>query len=188
MTIIQVVQKSADLASPFLPISSTQTLCFSSKFTMAECPPNSRTMVVADVERAAEDEVQVWKQVCQIGHSFVRRLRDNVDASQVLDRDFCLDTVRTAWLWMVSKQLGCLKETGLDFVLDYCPDLVVLHVMDNDLDASGPVDRVVQGHVDFVVQLSVQMGDEHGHLFPIAQTEPTVHSHGAIQIEGGGVR
>ncbi len=34
-------------------------------------------------------------------------------------------------------RLGELRETGLEFVLDYCPDVVMTHVMDNDLDSSS---------------------------------------------------
>ncbi len=66
---------------------------------MAEIPPiNSRMMVKGEVERAPEDEVQIKKTVCLIGHSFVRRLRDHVDCSPGLDRDFGLDSVRVEWL------------------------------------------------------------------------------------------
>ncbi len=47
---------------------------------MAESSPiNSGMMVKGEVERAPEDEVQIKKQVCLIGHSFVRRLRDHMD-------------------------------------------------------------------------------------------------------------
>ncbi len=55
-------------------------------------------------------------------------------------------------------RLGELRETGLEFVLDYCPDLVVTHVMDNDIDSSSSVVIVVHGHVDFAVELATQMG------------------------------
>ncbi len=47
---------------------------------MAESSPiNSGMMVKGEVERAPEDEVQIKKQVCLIGHSFVRRLPDHMD-------------------------------------------------------------------------------------------------------------
>lgn len=51
-----------------------------------------------------------------------------------------------------------LREICLAFVLVYCPDIVLLQAMDNDLDSSGPIDQVVGVHVEFATQMSSQMG------------------------------
>ncbi len=36
-------------------------------------------------------------------------------------------------------QLGCMWESGLNFVLDCCADMVMLHAIDNAMDSSGPI-------------------------------------------------
>ncbi len=58
---------------------------------MAERAP--KRIVVGEVERAPGEEVVVRKQACLIGHSFIHRLHDHVDATLGLDRDFGLQTV-----------------------------------------------------------------------------------------------
>ncbi len=58
---------------------------------MAERTP--KRMVAGEVERATEQEVVVRKQACHIGHSFIRRLWDYVDANPGLDLDFGLQSV-----------------------------------------------------------------------------------------------
>ncbi len=55
-------------------------------------------------------------------------------------------------------RLATLEETGLGFVLDFCPDIVVTNAMDNDLDGCESVERLVCGHVDFALKLATQMG------------------------------
>ncbi len=47
--------------------------------------------------------------------------------------------VRAAWLGLGSIRLGELCKFGLNFVLDYCPDIVLLQTINNDLDSSGTI-------------------------------------------------
>ncbi len=71
---------------------------------MAEHTP--KIMVEGEVERAPEEEVVVRKQVCLIGHSFICRLWEYVDATPGVNRDFGLDSISTKWLGMGGMRLA----------------------------------------------------------------------------------
>lgn len=98
------------------------------------------------------------KEICLIGHSFIRRLWEHVDTTRGLDWDFGLESVRKEWLGVGSMRLACLIEIGQDFVLDYCPDIVVLHAIDNDLNGCTSAMHLVLGHLDLTEKLATQMG------------------------------
>ncbi len=55
---------------------------------------------VSGPQHHPEEHVCVQKQVCLIGHSFVRHLRQHIDDSPVLDHHLELDSVWVAWLGM----------------------------------------------------------------------------------------
>ncbi len=63
---------------------------------MAQRLASADKIVEGEVQRALHDQVVVQKQVCIVGHSFVKRLRTLVDASQArgMDRQFGLNLVR----------------------------------------------------------------------------------------------
>ncbi len=116
-----------------------------------------RTMVPGEVDRKLENFVIVRKQLCIIGHSYIRRLKEFVDSSPVFDRDFGLNTVMATWLGLIGINLESLRETGLAFILDYCPDIILLQAINNDMNSSGAIDQVVAAHVDFVTGVSSQI-------------------------------
>ncbi len=64
------------------------------------------------------NQVVVKKQVCIVGHSFVRRLRTFVDFSKSrdMDRQFGLDLVRVAWHGIGGLGIDLLRCSGRDFV------------------------------------------------------------------------
>ncbi len=67
----------------------------------------------------------------------------------------------------------------MDFVLDYCPDIVKLHAIDNDLDGCISAKTLVGGHVGFAVKLATQMGG----YSPTAQTSPTLALYAGVQLK-----
>ncbi len=123
---------------------------------MASCVP--RVIVHGEVYKAQEDLVLVRKQVCVIGHLYVCRLRYFIDAAPLLDRNFGLDMVTTEWLSYSGMWVTDLRECSLEFILDYCPDIVLLQAIDNDMDTFGPIDHLVASHVEFAMEVSSQMG------------------------------
>ncbi len=60
---------------------------------MSSSPSVAPAMVPGEVLRDVENLVVVKKQLCVIGHSYVRRLRDFIDASLTYDRTFGLNTI-----------------------------------------------------------------------------------------------
>ncbi len=54
--------------------------------------------------------------------------------------------------------IASLRETGLTFVLDYCPDIILLQAIDNDLDSFMTIESVVDAHLAFASELSSHMG------------------------------
>ncbi len=127
---------------------------------MTERLSSGDRMVKGEVQRALPDQVVVKKQVCIVGHSFVRRLRMFMDAFQArgIDRQFGLEL-----LWVAAHGIGVLpiellRCSGRDFVQDKCPDIVILQTMDNDMDTAEPIDAVVQHHVELTIMLAALMG------------------------------
>ncbi len=115
-------------------------------------------MVPGEVVRDGEDLVVVKKQLCVIGHSYVRRLRDFIDAYLTYDRTFGLNTIQSEWLGISGMGIASLRETGRTFVLDYYPDIILLQAIGNDLDSFMTIDSVVDAHMDFASELSSNMG------------------------------
>ncbi len=113
---------------------------------------------VSGPQHHPDDQVVVQKQVCLIGHLFVHHLRQYIDDSPVLDRHFGLDSVSVAWLGMNPMGRDYLCSSALDHVLDNCPDIVVLQAIDNDLDVDGPINRIVEDHMFFAMDLATLMG------------------------------
>ncbi len=54
--------------------------------------------------------------------------------------------------------IASLRETGLTFVLDFCPDIILLQAIDNDLDSFMTIESEVDAHVDFASELSSHIG------------------------------
>ncbi len=131
---------------------------------MAQAFPDAARMMVRVDDRGRrlvngpqhhpDDHVVVQKQVCLIGHSFVRDLRHYIDDSPVLDCHFGLDFVRVAWLGISPMGRDYLCSSALAYVLDNCPDIVVLQAIDNDLDVDGPINRIVEDHMFFTMDLA----------------------------------
>ncbi len=119
---------------------------------MASCVP--RAMAHGEVYRVQVDLVLVRKQACVIGHSHVHRWRAFIKAAPLLDRNFGLDMVTTECLGSSGMRVADLWKCGLEFILDYCPDIVLLQAIDNDMDTFGPIDHLVASHVEFAVEVS----------------------------------
>ncbi len=51
-----------------------------------------------------------------------------------------------------------LRYTGLEFVMDFVPDCVVLKAIDKDMDVHWPITQLVQDHEDFATYLAPQLG------------------------------